>query len=88
MTIVIERRSLNARGYFSLYYLSLIIYKSQKQKKSRLTYANRSQIKTSKWSVMIQYNTIQYNTIQYFNKLSPKGLFRAYELSKYYYIKN
>ena len=25
----------------------------------------------------------QYNTIQYFNKLSPKGLFRAYELSKY-----
>ena len=37
MTIVIERRGLessNARGYFSLYYLSLIIYKSQKWKKS------------------------------------------------------
>ena len=25
----------------------------------------------------------EYNTIQYFNKLSPEGLFRAYELSKY-----
>ena len=37
MTLVIERHGLEsskARGYFSLYYLSLIIYKSQKRKKS------------------------------------------------------
>ena len=36
MTLVIERRgfeSSKARGYYSLYYLSLIIYKSQKRKK-------------------------------------------------------
>ena len=36
----------------------------------------------TKGSILIQ-RAIQYNTIQYFNKLSPKGLFRAYELSKY-----
>ena len=37
MTLVSKRRGLEsskARGYYSLYYLSLIIYKSQKRKKS------------------------------------------------------
>ena len=46
MTIVIERRSLNARGYFSLYYLSLTStnLKSRKSQDLRMLTDRKSKL--------------------------------------------